>query len=230
MSRRAREARRLLNNESVGVLSTHSVDLPGYPFGSIVPYVVGHDGALVILISDIAQHTKNIAADPRVSLTVFERRADDVQAAGRVTWVGEAAPLDRGDTASRRRYARGFPASDGFFETHGFAFYRIGLRRARYIGGFGEIFWVAADELLLANPFGDAEAGIVEHMNVDHEAALRHYCRRLAGLDPAEVAMTGIDAEGFDMLADGRKVRIDFDEPIATSEEARRELVRLARL
>jgi putative heme iron utilization protein len=229
MAEIARTARALLRRESVGVLSTHSADVEGYPFGSIVPYVVDHAGAPAILISDIAQHTRNVERDPRVSLTVFDRTAADPQAGARLTWIGDAAPIDPADVETPRRYSRQFPSSDGYFATHGFAFYRLSLRRARFIGGFGQIAWIEPRELLAPNPFRASEAGIVDHMNRDHAPALDHYCRALAGVAPSHVVMTGIDAEGFDMLADGRKVRIDFDVPIGTEEEARSTLVRLLR-
>jgi putative heme iron utilization protein len=51
----------------------------------------------------------------------------------------------------------------------------------------------------------------------------------LKGVDVHAVTMTGIDSEGFDLLADGRKLRIDFDAPISTMEEARATLAKLAR-
>ena len=229
MSEKARTARRLLHRESVGVLGTHSVDVEGYPFGSIAPYALDYDGEPVMLISDIAQHTRNIKRDARVSLTVFERLVADPQAAGRLTWIGDATPIERSEGAIRDRYLRYFPSSASYFEMHDFSFYRVRLRRARFIGGFGQIFWIERDDLVAANPFRESEAEIVDHMNVDHRKALAHYCRTLAGLEPAEVAMAGIDAEGFDMLADGLRVRVDFDAPIATPEEARAALVRLAR-
>jgi putative heme iron utilization protein len=129
----------------------------------------------------------------------------------------------------RDRYLRYFPSSESHFETHDFSFYRIYLRRARFIGGFGQIYWVEPEAMLLKNPFRKAEAMIIEHMNNDHERALRHYCNVLKGVDVHAVTMTGIDSEGFDLLADGRKLRIDFDAPISTMEEARATLAKLAR-
>jgi putative heme iron utilization protein len=66
-------------------------------------------------------------------------------------------------------------------------------------------------------------------MNEDHERALRHYCKAVKGIEVQNVAMIGIDSEGFDLLADGRKLRIDFDAPIHTMEEARATLAKLAR-
>jgi heme iron utilization protein len=221
MSEKARTARQLLHREDVGVLSTLSIDVEGYPFGSIAPYAVDYDGMPTMLISDIAQHTRNIKRDARVSLTVFDRFAEDPQAGGRLTWIGDAEPVAAADDAARRRYLRYFPSSASYFEMHDFSFYRIRPRRARFIGGFGQIFWIAADEILAANPFRASEDGIVEHMNEDHRKALLHYCSSIARVEARDVAMTGIDAEGFDMLVDGRKVRVDFDAPIGTPEEAR---------
>src|SRR5687768_12394106 len=51
------EARHLLRRHNLGVLSTHSVEVPGYPFGSVTPYAVDRAGEPLILISSIAQHT-----------------------------------------------------------------------------------------------------------------------------------------------------------------------------
>jgi len=229
MSDHALTARRLLYHQSSGVLSTHSIDVQGYPFGSIVPYTLDYQGQPAILISEIAQHTRNIKHDNRVSLTVFDPRTEDPQAASRLTWIGDAEPIDPSETDIRERYLRYFPSAESYFETHDFSFYRIGLRRARFIGGFGQIFWIDPSDMLIENPFSKGERGIVEHMNRDHQKALFHYCKVFDETEVEAVTMTGIDSEGFDMLADRRKLRIDFDSPIHTSEEARAALVKLAR-
>lgn len=229
MSEHARTARRLLNHQSFGVLSTHSIDLEGYPFGSIAPYALDYEGQPAILISEIAQHTRNIKQNNKVSLTVFDPRADDPQAGSRLTWIGQAEAIGESERDIRERYLRYFPAAESYFETHDFSFYRIRLRRARFIGGFGQIFWIESDAMLLENPFHETQRGIIDHMNVDHQKALVHYCKTFGGVEAVSVTMTGIDSEGFDMLADNSKLRIDFDPPIHTSEEARVALVKLAR-
>lgn len=229
MSEKAVTARRLLNHQNVGVLSTQSVDVEGYPFGSIAPYILNYEGEPVILISDLAQHTRNIKQDNRVSLTVFDRYADDPPASARLTWIGEAELVHSGEAELRQRYLRYFPAAESYFQTHDFAFYVIHLRRARFIGGFGQIYWVESADMLLENPFRQAEPGIVQHMNADHQRALRHYCQAFKRLEVQTVALTGIDSEGFDLLADGRKVRVDFEVPIFTLEDARATLARLAK-
>jgi heme iron utilization protein len=229
MLEKAVAARRLLNHQSVGILSTQSVEVEGYPFGSIAPYALDYSGQPVMLISEIAQHTRNIKQNNKVSLTVFDRYADDPQAGGRLTWIGDAELVDPAEAEIRQRYLRYFPAAQAYFETHDFSFYRIQLRKARFIGGFGQIYWVEAEAMLLKNPFRTAEARIIEHMNEDHERALRHYGNALKGVEVQTVAMIGIDSEGFDLLADGRKLRVDFEVPINTVEEARETLAKLAK-
>lgn len=229
MSDQALTARRLLKRQGFGVLSTHSIDVEGYPFGSIAPYALDYDGEPAVLISEIAQHTRNIKHNNKVSLTVFDPSVDDLQAGSRLTWIGDAEAIDSLETGIRERYLRYFPASETYFATHDFSFYRIRLRRARFIGGFGQIFWIEPTSMLIENPFRKTERGILEHMNRDHQKALFHYCK-LKGIETVEaVMMTGIDSEGFDLLADKRKLRMDFDSPIQTSEEARAALVKLAR-
>jgi hypothetical protein len=219
-------ARRLFLRESFGVLSTMSLDVPGYPFGSIAPYCADERGTPIIYISHIAQHTRNILSDPRVSLTILERNedSDDVQARGRVTCVANARALGDDDAAVRARYFRYFPSARKYDETHSFSFFRLELVRVRFIGGFGQIYWLEPDEFAVENPFSSQqEPRIVDHMNNDHADALR----RMAGGTPA--VMAGIDAEGFDMVAAEKKLRIEFDTPVRDMEQARHALVALAK-
>jgi putative heme iron utilization protein len=230
MSDQALTARRLLNRQSVGVLSTHSMDVEGYPFGSIAPYALNYESEPTILISDIAQHTRNIKRNNRVSLTVFDQCVDDPQSNSRLTWIGDAELIDPDDRLIRVRYLRYFPSAESYFETHDFSFYRIHLRRARFIGGFGQIFWIEPEAMLVKNPFREAEKGMIAHMNHDHQQALFHYCKVLGRESVEAVTMTGIDSEGFDLLADKRKLRIDFDSPIDTVQDARAKLIKLAGL
>jgi len=217
-------ARALLLRESFGVLSTISLDVGGYPFGSVTPYCVDRMCHPTIYISPIAQHTKNIVADPRVSLTVIEKSdSDDVQARGRLTYIAKAIEAD-GDRDIAERYFRYFPYARQYDRTHAFNFFRLELVRARYIGGFGQIFWVDPKEFSKANPFSASEeAGIVQHMNRDHNEVLL----RLIG---GECAMVGIDGEGFDILKGDRKIRIPFEAPVRNMEEARAAFVEMARL
>lgn len=220
-------ARGLLLSEYHGVLSTHSVDAPGYPFGSVVPYCLARDGQPVILISNIAQHTKNIQNNSKVSMIVTEGEIDDVQAAARLTCLGNAIMVSDIEDVSTRYYSY-FPASRDYHKTHDFNFYRIELVRARYIGGFGVIHWLEPSKLVYANPFSaQDEHAMVSHMNQDHVDALIDYCRykQIELPDGCQPVMAGIDAEGFHLRIDARIVRFAFPKPVNTTEEVRQILV-----
>jgi putative heme iron utilization protein len=68
-----------------GVLSTISARHGGYPFGSLTPYALTARGEPILLLSQLAEHTRNLHADPRASLFVQAAGAEDDQDAMRVT-------------------------------------------------------------------------------------------------------------------------------------------------
>lgn len=225
----AAEARQFLSSTHSGVLSTISARLGGYPFGSIAPFVLDHDGNPLILISTIAEHTKNIQADARVSLIAFDPATPDMQAGARLTVIGKAIPTDK-DERLRARYLRYFPQAEGYFGMHDFLFHRIEMGQARFIGGFGKIHWIAGDELRAPpHRLAAEEAAILDHMNADHAENLRAYCRHVHGVEAAQAAMIGIDTAGFDVRVDGKLLRFAFDTPVTDAQEARQALVALAK-
>lgn len=215
-----------------GVLATQSLSVPGYPFGSITPYVLSAGGEPVIYISTLAEHTRNIGADAHVSLTVFDPAdAADPQAGARLTWLGEAYALATDAAAMvAERYYRFFPSARAYAGTHDFSFYALRPVRLRYIGGFGQIGWIEPHEIDLTNPLAEAEAGIVEHMNGDHVDAVRAYCRHFFGRDAQQATLVGVDAHGVDLLADGAALRLPFTAPAPDSTAVRQQLIDLLRV
>ena len=223
------EARLFVRQHQNGVLSTLSKRLDGFPFGSVSPYVLDYEGHPVILISTLAEHTKNIDADPRVSLIVHPC-AEDMQAAGRVTLVARAEPLpDKAGFGAR--YLRYLPQAEGYFAMHDFHFYRLRVEDVRFIGGFGKIHWIRPERYAppAAPALVAAEEGILAHMNADHAHNLREYCRHVHGVEVLDAAMVGIDCDGFDVRADGHVLRVNFPEPVLDAEAARAALVELAK-
>ncbi|TBU82841.1 heme iron utilization protein [Pseudomonas daroniae] len=231
MSEKAkRQARELLLKEYRAALSTHSRAMPGFPFGSVVPYCLDAQGWPLILISRIAQHTRNLKADGKCSLLVGERGAEDVQAVGRLTLLAEAKMLTEASEieAAAERYYRYFPESHGYHNAHDFDFWRLEPVRWRYIGGFGAIHWL--DQVAQGNTFaGDSERRMLEHMNSDHTDAIAHYVA-LCGLPATEPAqMVGIDSEGFHLRIGQSLYWLAFPISCNTAGEVREALVRLAR-
>lgn len=222
------DARRFVRGQQSGVLSTLSQRVAGFPFGSVAPFVLGHDGCPVILISTLAEHTKNLAADARCSLIV-QPYSPDMQIAGRVTLLATAERLEDKD-ALGPRYLRYHPQAEQYFGMHDFHFYRLTPVRVRWIGGFGRIHWVEPEDYRCeTGELAAAESGILEHMNADHAGSLRDYCRHAHGVEAHEAAMIGIDPDGFDVRADDRVLRFAFDTPVTDAAQARAALVALAR-
>ncbi len=231
----ANEARQFLRSTRSGILSTHSAKHAGYPFGSVAPFVLDHAGNPIILISNIAEHTKNITANPKVSLLVFAG-AEDLQANARLTLLGEAMLIDKSaDKDLRTRYLRYLPQAATYFDMHDFAFYRIQATYVRYIGGFGKMSWMEADNVAApANQLAEIESDILDHMNADHADSLLAYCKHFHGIQPQQAEMIGIDCDGFDVrvgdAADAVQIlRFTFENPVTDAASARLALVEMAK-
>lgn len=224
MSDAAHAARTLLARSTHGVLASHSVAQPGYPLGSVTPFVLDPDGCPLILISSIAQHTRNVQAIPQCSLTVVEPDGDDVQAAGRLCLLADAEPLSAEDADLGERYFAFFPEARSYHKAHDFAFWRLRPVRLRYIGGFGKIHWFDPAAVIRPNPLSWAdESRAVQHMNADHQAALRSYCRH-AGLpeSDADPVMAGADGEALYLRLGNRIHRLPFNEPVTSLDALRK--------
>jgi len=225
----AQEARLMLRSHRYGVLSTISKKFSGYPFGSITPYLVDHDGSLLILISLLAEHTKNILNDPRASLITHDQRDPHIQTQGRVTALGNAE-LEPERERAALRYLRYFPEAGSYFSMHDFSFYRIRPNAIRYIGGFGRIHWVDMENYALQPyPLIEQESDVIAHMNADHQDTMRNYCSHYHQFTALDVEMLGIDIDGFDVRADGQVFRFDFAQPVTDAQQARTILVEMAR-
>lgn len=224
----APKARALLRRADAGVLSTHSTEMAGFPFGSLAPFAMTIEARPIVYVSRLAEHTRNLAADPRCCLTVIEATLGDRQAVGRASLLGEAHALpDAERAAAAARYFACFPEQRAYEDFGDFGFWRIEPLRVRWIGGFGEIRWIERDEWLVATPeWATGEAGIVTHMNDDHRDALALVC---AAPDQNAVEMLACDVEGFHVRVADRVRWIPFATPCRTALEVRKEMVRITR-
>jgi putative heme iron utilization protein len=226
----AADARSLARRAMKASLATLSAG-KGYPYASLITVATDASGAPIFLISALARHTRNLTQDPRASI-LFDGTGtlgDPLQGA-RVTLIGRAEKT--ADEAVKRRFLARHPEAAFYAGFPDFAFWRLAVEGAHYIGGFGRIVDLMPADLLTATEgVGDllaAEADILTHMNANHADAVRLYATRLAGAPEGAWLMTGIDPEGCDLMCDGEARRIRFKAPIATPAEAREALVRLA--
>jgi putative heme iron utilization protein len=144
----AEGVRALLESRGDGVLATLSARRDGWPFASVVQYALTDEGEPLLLLSALAEHTRNLAADSRVSLLVQEASGDDPLAVGRVTLLGRA---DRSqDPALREAYVARHPQAREYLQLADFGCWVLRVSEARFVGGFGDMGWLSGDDLRLS--------------------------------------------------------------------------------
>lgn len=135
----AARGRALLDAGRSGALSTHSVERPGFPFASLALYALDERGRPLFLLSGLAVHARNLAADPRVSLLVTQ---GDSQASARVTVLGRAARLSGEEAgAARASYLARHPEAKAWAALGDFAFWRLEPEDSYVVAGFGLAGW-----------------------------------------------------------------------------------------
>lgn len=223
--------RHLARTRDRAVLSTLQRDADGWPHGSLVLTACDHGAAILMFISDLADHTRNIKLDPRVSF-LFDGTGgfDDPLMGPRATLIGRAERTENKN--ARARFLARHPSAEIYAGFADFNLYRVVVERAHMVAGFGQIHWVDGTEVSTVSHVSleEAEMEIVAHMNDDHTDALGLYARDLLGLEGVGWRMTGCDPDGFDLRLGGETARLDFKTPVADAAGARRELVRLVKL
>lgn len=226
----AHTARRVIREALRASLGTRLRDGDGAPYVSLVLVATDHDGAPLLLLSDLADHTRNLGQDDRASLLLDGTgEREDPLAGERVTLQGRLRRSE--EPRHRARYLARHPSAAMYADFGDFAFYRMEVERAHLVAGFGRIHWLEGGDVLIAPrpALVDAEAGIVAHMNEDHRDALQLYAHKLLGLGGEDWRMAGIDPEGCDLRLGPRAARLPFGGEVIDAATARAELVRLVK-
>ena len=230
----AERARTLVSVARIGSLSTHSRKFAGFPFGSVMPYAPDDLGRPVFFISSMAMHTQNLHQDARASLLITQPDSSgDPLGAARVTLLGATAEVPAAEV--RDLYLSRYENAKYWQEYTDFAYRRLEVSSIYFIGGFGVMGWVPAEEYTSAQPDPLAETApeIIRHMNADHADALVLIARRYAGEAATEASMTAVDRLGFHLrLKTGDRVhgrRVAFLREIGNQDEARAVLVEMVR-
>jgi putative heme iron utilization protein len=228
----AKLARSLLRRSRQGALAT-LMPGSGDPYCSLVNLASHFDGTPILLVSRLAVHTRNILADPRVSLMLDERAPGDPLEGARIMLAGTAVAAADNEAADlRRRYLNTHPSAETFVDFADFGFFRIVPSGVHLVAGFGRIVDLAASDIL--TDLGDADAllasesDIIEHMNADHLDTMNLYATRLLGASSADWRCTGCDPDGMDMQNGLETVRLEFPRRIVSPAALRQVLKELA--
>ncbi len=203
-------ARALLRRARYGILSTFSKQVPGYPFGSVLPCALTPDCEPILCISTLAAHTQNILQDPHVSFTVVEPSAPaETQAHARFVYLGvaEAVEADRLEQV-RDRFVELVPSAQMYVGFGDFKFYTLKFTKGRYIGGFGAIAWISSGAFVQADAIATRSARELQTLNDLCSEELAAYANRLA---LEEAVLANVDTQGFDLRIATGVVRLEFD-------------------
>ena len=222
------EARRIVRAGSAATLATQA---GGQPFAALVTPATAVDGALLVLLSGLSEHTRQLRADGRCALLICGGTDDpNPQAGPRVSVSGTAAPDPA--PASRARWLARHPYAAFYAGLADFVLWRIEPSGANFIGGFARAFRLSREDLV---PAAEAAAaleaagpGLMAHCNADHADALARIAAWHGGVQGAW-RMTAVDPDGFDLALEDDVRRVAFTLPVEDAAGVRRELVGMAR-
>jgi heme iron utilization protein len=204
----------LLHRMPVGTLATHSREPDGFPFPTMLPFATDARHRPTILVSRLAEHTRNLQLDTRAGFLVVEAPNEAVLDGARVTLIGRFAPVAADEAnAVARRYLRYHPAAERYLGLGDFSFLAMDVERLRFIGGFGAMGWLNGDELDPLDPLSDEDEMFLTRK---FEADVKR---------TSNVELAGIDRYGADLKVAGERRRVIFDAPKTTLEELEQALV-----
>jgi len=201
----------LLHLAQHSTLAAQSLQMPGYPYATAVPNVLDEHHRPILLISALAEHTKNLLADPRVSISITAPDVANVQDGQRLTLVGDAERVEA-SADLQARYLRYLPAAEQYLMLD-FMFFRIHPKRVRYIGGVGRMGWVDSDAF---DSFASLSLADESILLQDAQAMVRK-----------NVTLLGVDPYGIDYLADGFRKRHNLEGSTDNKDEVFREVRKL---
>jgi putative heme iron utilization protein len=219
------EARKLLRAARSGTLAT--VADGGQPFASLVTHACAPDLSVLLLLSNLSEHTRHLRAEPRCSILVCgQAEGANPQTAPRVTVTGIAEMAD--DAALKARFLAMHPYAAMYADFGDFHLWRIRPMGALFVGGFARAVRLRQAELApdsaAVAAIAAAEAGIITHCNNDHADALA----AIAG-QAGDWRMVVADADGTDLGAGEQVLRIHWAAPVTEPGGVRNELVRMTR-
>src|ERR1039457_5115119 len=138
------EARKLLRAARSGTLAT-VVD-GGQPFASLITPACAPDLGLLLLLSDLSEHTRHLRAEPRCSILVTGvAETANPQTAPRVTVTGIAEMT--GDPVLKSRYLAIHPYASLYADFGDFNLWRVRPLGALLVGGFARAVRLKAADL-----------------------------------------------------------------------------------
>jgi hypothetical protein len=183
------------------------------------------DLSMLLLLSDLSEHTRHLRAEPRCSILVTGTpESANPQTAPRVSITGLAEAI--AEPTLKTRYLAVHPYAAMYADFGDFSLWRVRPLGGLYVGGFARAARLRAADLTpdpaAVAAIDAAAADIMEHCNRDHPDALA----TIAG-SAEPWRMVVVDVDGCDLAVGERVVRIHWSAPVTDATGVRRELIRL---
>ena len=223
----AREARLVLRAARAGTLATVQ---DGQPLASLITPATAPDGSVVMLLSDLSEHTRHLRADPRCAVMVAgPATTANAQTAPRLTLTGTAT-IDP-DPALHARWVALHPYAAFYAGFGDFNLWRLRAVAGQFIGGFARAFRIEPADLVLdpaaVAAVAAAAPGVIAHCNADHPDALEAIAAAAGHAGPGW-HMAACDIDGCDLARGDRVVRIAWPAPVDGGHAIRKALIHLA--
>ena len=217
------QARTLLRAAGSATLATAE---DGQPYAALVTPAPAPDLSLLVLLSGLSAHTRQLQVDGRCALMVMGEPTDaNPQTAPRLTVLGVASPEP--DPALKARWVVRHPYAAFYADLGDFRLVRIRPTGGQFVGGFASAHRLDAADLTpdpaAVAAVAESEASVIEHMNTDHADAVD----RMAG-GPGW-RMVAVDVDGCDLAKEELVRRVAWSAPLADAGAIRTELITLAR-
>ena len=224
-------ARRLVRvSRSAALASALTGKRAGWPYASLVTVACDTDASPILLLSGLADHTRNLENDNRACL-LFEAASGlpNPQAGPRVSLTGKLKRTTDEDLA--RRFLARHPGARRYAGFGDFGFYRMTVERAHLVGGFGRATWFGASKFLteknISQAVAKAEPDIIGRLNEEFGDRISVLARKLFGGKGKSWAIISIDPEGIDFRCRNTFRRVDFEESAGSVSAIRQFLARL---
>ena len=222
------DARALLRAAKAGTLASSG---GGQPFASLVTPAAAPDGAVLLLLSGLSEHTRHLREEPRCAVMVAGPATEaNPQTAPRLTVTGLAAPAP--DPALKARWVALHPYAAFYAGLGDFQLWRIEPKAGLYIGGFASATRLRQADLAwdpaAVQAVAAAEAEIIAHVNGDHADAVEAIAAARGG-DGAGWHMAACDVDGCDLAREEATLRIAWSGSVSDAGGIRTELIHLAR-
>ncbi len=224
-------ARRLLRQARSAALATTLHAENDWPYASLVTIACDVDASPILLLSDLADHSRNLAREPRACLMVeAASRRKNPQTGPRLSVLGRVERSD--EPRLLRRFLARHPAARMYADFADFHIYRLHAHRGHFVGGFARAVWLEGDALRCDAHAADALAGseeeVIARINADHADTVEMLANRQLGRGGGGWRLVAIDPDGCDLEHAGAFARIDFAAPVATPAALRQALADLA--